>query len=79
MDYEESKQILLRDLRALENFDGVMYEMCGKKYSPVELAMEVEMETKIGRNMIQTHARTVEKIMKIKANQPPKKWWQFWK
>ena len=81
MGYEESKQLLLRDFKSLSNFEGVSFEMRGKKYSAAEMIKEIENETEIGMNLIQTHARTIEKIKEVKAKHPPKKklWWQFWK
>ena len=85
MSYEQSKQLLLRDFRALEGFEGVSFDMRGKKYTATEMAAEVENETEIGRHMIQVHAKTRaktnERIKEVLANNSPKKklWWQFWK
>lgn len=79
MDYERSKQLLLADIESLPKSDGVIFYWGGKAQSPDELAEEIRNETEFGRHMITLHAKTVEKIKEIKAKQPPKKWWQFWK
>lgn len=81
MDYIESKQLLIKDIKSLGNFEGVSFEMRGKKYSAAELLVEIENETEIGMNLIQTHMRAKEmkNYVKLKPVTTTKYWWQFWK
>ena len=79
MDYERSKQLLLADIESLPRHDGIIFYWGGKAQNPDELAEEIRNETEFGMHMIQTHARTVEKIKEIKNRPKPKLWWQFWK
>jgi len=79
MKYEEAKQLLIRSLQSTSNSTKACIIYGEKAYTAAELTKEIEDETEVGKKHIELCMETMNKIDEILLNQPPKKWWQFWK
>jgi hypothetical protein len=78
MEYEKAKQLLIKDLRGLTNTKACIW-FGDKVFTAAELAKEIEDETEIGKNHINLFMEAMNHVEQILLNQPPKKWWQFWR
>jgi hypothetical protein len=78
MEYEESKQLLIRSLRSLYSTKACIF-YGDEAYTAAELAKEIEDETEVGKKHIELCMEAMNKVDEILKNKPSKKWWQFWK
>jgi len=80
MEYEESKKLLVDDLRSIPNDADKVRIFWGEHgFSPNELAKEIEDETKIGKEHIRLHMQAMSFIEGLEAKPKKKLRCRFWK
>lgn len=81
MEWEESKRLLLNDLKGVKSeTDKARLFWGGEVYTISEMIHEIENETKVGKEHIQLRIDAYKHIEEWKKEKSSKKKrWQFWK
>ncbi len=79
MEFKEAKEILLKDIRGIENKEVRIF-FGENTYTIHELIDEIEKESEFGKKQVELYIRTIETIKKIRNTKPIKKkrWWKIW-
>lgn len=72
MDYKESKQILLKDIRGIKDKKARLF-IGQDSYTMPELADEIENETEMGKWQIEMHISAMETIERLRKEKVSKK------
>lgn len=73
MNYEESKQELIADLKSMPQNSDVIFLWGSKSFTAETLRKEIEDETGIGKEHIKLHIETMDLIQKLLAELKAKK------
>ena len=80
MEYEESRRLLIEDLRSIPDTGKVRMYWGGESFTIPQLLKEIEDETEVGKEHIEMHIGAHNLIEELKANPPKKRCWcKFWK